>query len=1284
MKRILLSVFLFLSANVLLAQSGDISGKIKDEKGEGIPFATVAVVQNGKIVKSVPTDFDGNYTLKPLTPGKYDVKYSYIGYQPILRTGVVVSAEKSTYLDVQLKPSDDVLAEVQVIEYKVPLIDAGKTTSGNTITQEDIAKLPTRDIQSIAATTSGAYQADEGSGINIKGGRTDGTAIYIDGIRVRGNVSVPASAISSLTVITGGVPARYGDQTGGAISVTTRGPSSQFNGGIELVSSEFMDAYGYNLVSGNLTGPIYTNKKTNRTIAGFFISGEFERYRDNDPSAVGSWKVNEDKYKQLQQTPLIKNPVQEGYSYASETLTKDDLVLIKSRRNVANNQYRAIGKLDLKPSEAINITIGGNYNYEKYHDYIDRYALLNPENNPLYVNQTYRGFIRFTHNISASGSKDEDKTEKKSSPIQNAYYTLQFDYEKYKTSYGDDTHFENYFDYGYIGKFDKLTNPTYNFVKGQERLVIGDNNDTAYLTGWQQTGNKDSFITFTAGDVNPLAASYTSTYFDLVNGLDAKDLYDNLNSIQSNKANVNGLGNRNLMSTYSIWFNSGRQFNGSGKINNDQYTIKLDGAFDILKPGSESRNKHSIEFGFQFEQRQERLYGILPIGLWDLMRRLTNSHISEDAINTNPFLLINGQNYLYNDPNRPAFGFNDTIQLNKVSVTKEQSNFDKNLRTKLGLDPNGIEDINIDALAPNTFDLNMFSADELLNPNTGPYVNYYGYNYLGQKLNGKTSFNDFFTKKDENGVLKREIGAFQPIYIAGYIQDKFQFKDLTFNIGVRVDRYDANQKVMRDPYSLFQIQTVEEFAANPNYSYYTKPGSIGDNYKVYVDDNTSNTPTVIGYRNGDVWYNAAGDQLSSGAQVANASSNGKITPMFTDPNVAIAKEGALIRDPDKFNPDGSFVDYKPQVNIMPRLQFSFSLTDKALFYAHYDVLTQRPQSGISNGAVTETRNFSDPYQFLWWDNISSGTLMNNPNLKPEKTIDFELGFRQKVSNTSAISIQAFYRESKDMVQVVRKAYTYPGVSQAYLTLGNVDFGTTKGFNIDYDLRRTGHLQMKLNYTLQFAEGTGSDNQTQLNIVSQDNSANLRTISPLSYDARHTFNATIDWRYGQGSDYNGPYIGKQQIFSNSGINFVFTARSGTPYTKQQNATAEALSGFPNRPVTLGAVNGARMPWVFRLNTKINKDFNVKVGKKKEGKDQREMNFSVYLLIQNIFNAKNPVKVYRYTGNPSDDGYLGSANGKLDVSNRAYPESYKDLYRAYVNFPDNYSKPRNIRLGLVVGF
>ena len=41
---------------------------------------------------------------------------------------------------------------------------------------------------------------------------------------------------------------------------------------------------------------------------------------------------------------------------------------------------------------------------------------------------------------------------------------------------------------------------------------------------------------------------------------------------------------------------------------------------------------------------------------------------------------------------------------------------------------------------------------------------------------------------------------FQPIYVAGYVMDKFAFDDIIFNVGVRVDRYDANQNVLKDPY----------------------------------------------------------------------------------------------------------------------------------------------------------------------------------------------------------------------------------------------------------------------------------------------------------------------------------------------------------------------------------------------------------------------------------------------------------------------------------------------------
>ena len=52
----------------------------------------------------------------------------------------------------------------------------------------------------------------------------------------RGSSNVlPQSAIDQMTVVTGGLPAQYGDATGGIISITTQGPSRITRGGFEII-----------------------------------------------------------------------------------------------------------------------------------------------------------------------------------------------------------------------------------------------------------------------------------------------------------------------------------------------------------------------------------------------------------------------------------------------------------------------------------------------------------------------------------------------------------------------------------------------------------------------------------------------------------------------------------------------------------------------------------------------------------------------------------------------------------------------------------------------------------------------------------------------------------------------------------------------------------------------------------------------------------------------------------------------------------------------------------------
>lgn len=1251
-------MFLVVGVGVALAQTGEISGRIIDDNGEGVPFANVALKKNDVLLTGTATDFDGYYTIKPIDPGSYDLEISALGYGTKQINGVKVNADKITTINETISESSTALDVVEIIEYKIPLIDKENNSTKTTISQEEIRSLPTRNIQSIASTTAGVYQEDEGDGVSIKGARTNGTEYYIDGIRVRGSTNLPANAIEQLTVITGGIPAKYGDATGGIINITTRGPSKKFNGGIEALTSQYLDGFGYNLVNFNLTGPIWTQHKGTDSAdsrIGFFVAGEFLHQKDPDPSAIGVYVTKDDVLADLQQNPLIPSPSSNGFISNTETVTLDDLKKVKVKPNSARSNYSLASKFDFKATDNINITLGGQLNYSQYHTYVDRYALFNSENNPLNKDLTWRVYARFTQRF---GKYTGLEGEEQKSAFQNAYYSIQFDYSKQYNTYEDESHGFDPFSYGYLGRYDIYSRPQYDAGPNIKDERTGKQ-------GYLLVGYVDTLVTFTPSDVNPTTSNYMSNYYDLAG--DNQSLYASLDDILLNNGLRNGDRTKQV---HGIWYNVGRQYDGYGiSADNDQFRLSFNGSVDILRPGASSHNKHALEFGFEFEQRIDRQYQITPTTLWELARLRTNLQLTQLDLSA-PILLIDGVQYEWDEtcqcnPGAPTFGTQDTILYNRLYQPEEQSFFDKQLRAKLTLPVDGLDRINIDALDPSIFSLDMFSADELLVNGNNSKVYYHGYDAWGNKLNSQTSFNDFFTQRDAYGNFTRNIGAFRPIYTAAYIQDKFNFKDLLFNVGVRIDRFDANQKVLKDKYSLYRILTVaeaRELGQATNVS--SIPSNMGDNYAVYVDAKETNDPTILGYRNGNTWYNAEGEEITDPKVLATSSTTGGIIPYLDNTQINDIKDTL-------FNPDNSFEDYTPQITVMPRIAFSFNVTDEASFFAHYDILAQRPAG----------RLIATPADWYFFEN-NIGTAINNPNLKPEKTIDYQVGFRQLVTSNSAITFSAFYRELRDMIQVVNVAYAFPN---DYLSFDNIDFGTVKGFSIDFDMRRTKNnpLQLKVAYTIQFADGTGSSDVSQGNLVSSGQ-PNLRTIAPLDYDSRHLINIVADYRYSEGKNYTGPTIKGKQILSNFGVNLIVRARSGNPYTQQSNATPEGLLSVPTRPILKGKLNGSRLPWNFKVDLRIDKGFNLNTKAKDGGTPGRPLYLNVYLQIQNLFNTKNIINVYHYTGNPDDDGYLTSAEGQQKIANQINPQSYADLYRAWINNPDNYSLPRLIRLGLRFDF
>ena len=231
MVRSLLLTFamLLLCAGVAMAQSTQVlTGTITDG-AEPLIGATVKVLKGTSFVRGTVTDYNGEYRVN-LDPGNYDVEFSYTGFQTQKITGVRVTGGSITTQNVTMSNSN-VLEEVEITAYKVPLIEQDQTSSGQTLTSEQIKNLPTRSVNTIVATTVGATSIDGGE-VNIKGARSNGTDYYIDGIRVSGGVP-PVQDFEQISVITSGVGAEIGDLTGGFISGTTKGPAGEFHGGFD-------------------------------------------------------------------------------------------------------------------------------------------------------------------------------------------------------------------------------------------------------------------------------------------------------------------------------------------------------------------------------------------------------------------------------------------------------------------------------------------------------------------------------------------------------------------------------------------------------------------------------------------------------------------------------------------------------------------------------------------------------------------------------------------------------------------------------------------------------------------------------------------------------------------------------------------------------------------------------------------------------------------------------------------------------------------------------------------
>lgn len=1207
-RSLLLTFAMLLSAGVVLAQTV-LAGKVTDEATkEDLIGASVKITKGGEVVKGSITDFNGEYRI-PLDPGKYDVEVSYTGYTASRVNGVQVLSNTINYQNFSMA-SGSVLDEIVIKEFKIPLIKQDETSTGQALTSDQIKNLPTRSVQQIVATTAGTTSIDGGD-VSIKGSRSNATNYYIDGIRVQGSPP-PVQDLEQLQVITGGLGAEYGDVTGGVISLTTKGPASAYHGALEVENSYGLDQFGWLLATGNVSGPILRKKSANgasRTIVGFRLSGQLLNQKDDDPPATPVFRANDAALARLAADPVILEngaPISAG-----EQLTWNDVIAMKYRPFEKRRDIDVTGKLDFRLSEAIDLSVTGTFKDTENQEGPDPEStgretarLLNAQNNPTDYDRRYRGIARFRHRL--GGSADPKSASAGGVSISNASYQLQFGFERGLERREDPRHQDRLFDYGYVGRYNFEYEPSIpQQADGSFRHVDYSENFISFQPGYAANDNSPVYLP------NEGLANYNKTRGTRVG----------VPGVEATYLMRNGLFNNQYNDLWGNFHNNiNRPYDTYSKKVDDIVTILASSSFD-LKLGR--TGTHNIQFGLMNEQRTSRSHRVSPFALWNLMTQTANLHFN--GIDTSR--VIGTQN---------VGGFD--VPIYAVAIVDQKDNkFYKEVRKALNNTPLD-QYVNVNAQSPDLFRLNMFSSRELTEQDL---VGYYGYDHLGNTLPSGTSFNEFFTARDADGVRTFPVAPLQPLYQAAYLKDKFTFNNMIFSLGFRVERLDLNTKVMRDPYSLYGVQTAKDYyATTPG----VRPGTIGDDFKVYVDSRQN--PTLKAFRNGDTWYFADGRQANDGFSVLGSK---PVAPLLVD-----TVSGDDIFDP-RFNPDLSFEDYTPQVNWLPRLAFSFPISEDANFFAHYDVLVQRPPDGWQ---VT-------PLNYLYF-NIGDRTPVNNANLRPERVVDYEVGFQQKLNQNSALKFSAYYREMRDMIQ--RRTIAFVPDVVRYETYGNQDFGTVKGFTVQYDLRRIQNAELRLAYTLQFADGTGSDQNSQRGLTAR---GNIRTLYPLNFDERHNISGILDYRFASGKQYNGPTLAGKDILSNFGANLQLIGASGRPYSAELRPTRFGGEG------NIGAINGNRKPWRVQLDLRVDKSFNLSAAGK------RPLNVNVYFRVSNLLNRKNVVDVYSVTGSPTDSGWLATGEARSIISDLGATGRSTDAYVAAYTWalldPNRYTLPRRMYIG-----
>jgi hypothetical protein len=148
-----------------------------------------------------------------------------MGMHPLIINDINVRPNQISFVDKAILKSDAVIIDGSALVYgnEERLVDP-ENTSKMPINRDVIKRLPgSKNAVDIAVSLSTDISKDENNQMIIRGSRPGSSNVYIDGVKLESNGAggVPSLAIGDMEIYTGGVPAKYGDFTGGIVIMRT-------------------------------------------------------------------------------------------------------------------------------------------------------------------------------------------------------------------------------------------------------------------------------------------------------------------------------------------------------------------------------------------------------------------------------------------------------------------------------------------------------------------------------------------------------------------------------------------------------------------------------------------------------------------------------------------------------------------------------------------------------------------------------------------------------------------------------------------------------------------------------------------------------------------------------------------------------------------------------------------------------------------------------------------------------------------------------------------------------